>query len=160
MIDSENPYKKYKYCKYCGEPLEYDATRCKYCGSRLQTWGYGGDSGESSYYGDQRLQYQNVADLKQAYAGAASGLENSPVIEAQSKSLGNGVKVLLTVLFSVIPVVGQIAGIISALILMSSKDNRDKSSFGLSIFVSSIVMFVISCIVCYLLLLAYITLKA
>ncbi|MCX8131756.1 MAG: hypothetical protein N3I35_16885 [Clostridia bacterium] len=74
------------------------------------------------------------------------------------KPLGNGLKVFLTVISTVIPGFGQILGIIISIVLMNSEDEKygtDKKSFGLALLVSSLVMFVLSCISCFILLLAF-----
>lgn len=64
-------------------------------------------------------------------------------------ALGNGLKVFLTILFTVIPGIGQIAGIITAIVFMSSTD-QDRKSFGVAILVASLIMFVLSCLGCFI----------
>ncbi len=64
-------------------------------------------------------------------------------------SLSNGLKVFLTILFTVIPGIGQIAGIITAIIFMGSTD-QDRKSFGVAILVASLIMFVLSCLGCFI----------
>lgn len=63
--------------------------------------------------------------------------------------LSNGLKVFLTILFTVIPGIGQIAGIITAIIFMGSTD-QDRKSFGVAILVASLIMFVVSCLGCFI----------
>jgi len=68
-------------------------------------------------------------------------------------SLTNGMKVFITVISSVVPGLGQIAGIILAIIFMNSEDDVDKRSFGVALLVASLILFVIACFSCFLLIL-------
>lgn len=63
--------------------------------------------------------------------------------ETNSKPLSNGIKVLLTVLCSVIPMLGQAAGIVAALALMISHEDEDRRSFGRALLTASLILFVI-----------------
>lgn len=67
--------------------------------------------------------------------------------------LGNGMKVFLTILFTIIPGIGQLAGIITAIVFMNSTD-QDRKSFGVAILVASLILFVLSCIGCLILSIA------
>jgi len=67
--------------------------------------------------------------------------------------LSNGMKVFLTVLFTLIPGIGQIAGIITAIVFMNSTD-QDRKSFGVAILVASLIFFALSCIGCFILSIA------
>lgn len=73
--------------------------------------------------------------------------------EGDGTSLSNGMKVFLTILFTVIPGIGQVAGIITAIVFMSSAQ-KDRKSFGVAILVASLIMFVLSCIGCFILSIA------
>jgi hypothetical protein len=66
--------------------------------------------------------------------------------------LSNGMKVFLTVLFTLLPGIGQLAGIIAAIVFMNSDGDSDRKSFGVALLVASLVMFVISCIGCFILI--------
>lgn len=65
--------------------------------------------------------------------------------------MGNGMKVFLTMIFTLLPGIGQLAGIITAIVLMSSNDDSDRRSFGSALLVANIVMFVLSCLGCFIL---------
>ncbi len=65
--------------------------------------------------------------------------------------LSNGLKVFLTVLFTVLPGIGQLAGIITAIVFMSSDGDSDRKSFGVALLVASLAMFVLSCVSCFVL---------
>lgn len=67
------------------------------------------------------------------------------------KPLSNGMKVFLTVLFTILPGIGQLAGIITAIVFMNNEGDSDRKSFGVALLVSSLVMFVLACIGCFLL---------
>ena len=88
--------------------------------------------------GNERSPYQNSYQNRPA--------DNRP-------ALSNGLKVFLTILFTVIPGIGQIAGIITAIVFMGSTD-QDRKSFGVAILVASLIMFVFACLGCFILSIA------
>lgn len=61
-----------------------------------------------------------------------------------SKPLSNGMKVFLTIISTVIPGVGQLIGVIVAIIFMNSHEDKDRRSFGVALLVASLVFFVLS----------------
>ncbi|MEN6315386.1 MAG: hypothetical protein ABFD25_14215 [Clostridiaceae bacterium] len=63
--------------------------------------------------------------------------------------LSNGLKVFLTALFILIPGIGQLAGIITAIVFMNSEGDSDRKSFGVALLVLSLIMFVFACIGCF-----------
>ncbi len=63
-------------------------------------------------------------------------------------------KVFLTAACSVVPGLGQLAGIIISIILLNSEDNEDKKKFGASLMLSSVVTFAFQCIMIFLLVMA------
>lgn len=75
------------------------------------------------------------------------GYQNRPA--GDRSALSNGLKVFLTILFTMIPGIGQIAGIITAIVFMGSTD-QDRKSFGVAILVASLIMFVVSCLGCFI----------
>ncbi len=69
-------------------------------------------------------------------------------------ALSNGLKVFLTVLFTLLPGIGQLAGIITAIVFMSSEGDSDRRSFGVALLVACIIMFVLACIGCFIISIA------
>ena len=73
----------------------------------------------------------------------------------KSSPLSNGLKVFLTVICSVIPGIGQLAGIIISIVFMNTQDDvqdyADRRSFGLALLIACVVMFLLSCIGCFVL---------
>lgn len=67
--------------------------------------------------------------------------------------LSNGLKVFITVISSVIPGLGQLIGVIISITFINS-DDHDMRSFGTALLVSSMVLFVISCILFFIITLA------
>jgi len=63
--------------------------------------------------------------------------------------LSNGLKVFLTVLFTLVPGIGQLAGIITAIVFMSTEEDSDRRSFGVALLVSNLILFVLACIGCF-----------
>ncbi len=74
-------------------------------------------------------------------------------LRGDKEPLSNGLKVLLTVLFTILPGIGQLAGIITAIVFMNAED-KDRKSFGVALLVACLVMFVLACIGCFVLGLA------
>lgn len=68
--------------------------------------------------------------------------------------LSNGMKVFLTMLFTLIPGIGQLAGIITAIVFMNSEGDSDRKSFGVALLVASLIMFVFACIGCFIVVVA------
>lgn len=60
-------------------------------------------------------------------------------------SLSNGIKVFITVVTTTIPCLGQLVGVILAVLFLNSEE-EDKRSFGTALLIASLVFFVISCI--------------
>lgn len=60
------------------------------------------------------------------------------------KTMGNGLKVFLTVLFVIIPGIGQLAGVITAILMMNSDTDSDKRSFGTALLVACILVFILA----------------
>lgn len=125
-----------KKCNYCGEAVPADAGRCPYCGSILPTAEVAAapETGDEHAAGDNQIP-QNLPDGYREY---------------RKPPLGNGMKVFLTILFTMIPGLGQLAGIITAIVFMNADDDADRKSFGVAILVASLIMFVISCLGCFI----------
>ncbi len=79
--------------------------------------------------------------------------QQPPVYRSNSGKppMSNGLKVFLTMLFTLVPGIGQLAGIITAIVFMSSSGDDDRRSFGVAILVASLAMFVLSCLGCFVL---------
>lgn len=97
-----------------------------------------------------------TAQMNNAYRPNAGGgyPPNYNYNSGMKEPLSNGMKVFLTVLFTVLPGIGQLAGIIAAIVFMNSDGDSDRKSFGVALLVASLVMFVISCIGCFVLMIA------
>ncbi len=166
-----------KKCGFCGENIPARAGRCPYCGSILEVpfdnngavvqtevKPIGGDPG-----GQQEMEQQmgqnagtdgrqtgNSTQLHNAYRPYDGGgyPPDYNYSSGMKQPLSNGMKVFLTVLFTVLPGIGQLAGIIAAIIFMNSDGDSDRKSFGVALLVASLIMFVISCIGCFVIMLA------
>lgn len=77
--------------------------------------------------------------------------QQAPIYQSNNgkKPLSNGLKVFLTMLFTLLPGIGQLAGIITAIVFMSADGDTDRRSFGIAILVASLAMFVLSCVGCF-----------
>jgi hypothetical protein len=123
---------------------------------------------------EQDVEKPNVTNENTSFQGASLNRENhnsgnpysfesntnrrpdSPVYSGyqvnppQINRLSNNMKVFLTVV-STIPWIGQLIGIISAIVFMNSEYDADRKSFGLALLIASISLFVIvSCIGCFI----------
>lgn len=164
-----------KKCGFCGEDISGNARRCPYCGSLLEvkpdepspavpiqeTYNSGfdagispGDTGESvSVENESTMENKNIINpVEPPVRQQVSGYE--PPKPARKKPLSNARKVLLTVITSVIPGIGQLIGLITAIVFMNSEDDSDRRSFGVALMIASLIVFVVSCISCFILALA------
>ena len=115
-----------KKCGFCGEEIPTDAGRCPYCGSLTKN-----------------SPVDRIADF------------SNEQVESVRKPISNGMKVFLTILFTVIPGIGQLAGLITAIVFMNAEDDADRKSFGVALLIATIIMFVLSCIFCFVAFLAF-----
>lgn len=122
-----------KICNFCGESIPADAARCPYCASVLETAADGDTYGTGDTYGDMPGPGQ----------GMMRGRTRAP--------LSNGMKVFLTLLFALVPGIGPIAGIITAIAFMSSDEDSDRKSFGAALLVANLALFSLACLGCFLL---------
>jgi hypothetical protein len=60
------------------------------------------------------------------------------------KPLSNKTKVFLTAISSFVPWLGQLIGIIAAIVYMNSEDDEDRRSFGRALLASSLIVFLIT----------------
>jgi len=92
---------------------------------------------------DNTFRYDYKAGIK---AGDMhNGGYNKPVYGTEKKAPGNGIKVFITVLSTLIPGLGQVIGAITAIVMMNEKD-ADRKSFGSSLLAASIIVFIITCL--------------
>lgn len=170
-----------KKCMFCGESIPSGAGRCAYCGSILEvtvTQFDQPDETQTEMIHQENVETQHISenqgDAKPENTDTAQGQGTESHTQQQpyrpiqgnvgpnryynqptgdGNSLSNGMKVFLTILFTVIPGIGQVAGIITAIVFMSSAD-KDRKSFGVAILVSSLIIFVLSCIGCFIISIA------
>lgn len=117
-----------------------------------QAWqsGYGTGSDQQGQAGGQ-FGYQNQGpDTGGPYY---PGYEQHVMHNNGKAPLGNGMKVFLTLVFALLPGIGQLAGIITAIAFMSSNDDSDRRSFGSALLVANIIMFVLMCLGCFVFML-------
>lgn len=67
-------------------------------------------------------------------------------------SLSNGMKVFFTSMCNLLPGIGQLIGVIMAIVFMNAEGDADKKSFGVALLISSIVSFVLVSIACGILI--------
>ena len=166
-----------KKCNFCNEEIPVGTRRCPYCGSLLEVLvdedAFGisevKPSGEAS--GDMpevnEAPDADAAEVKEdmdktAFIPVNDGSYPRPSYkgatgprEYKRPPLGNGLKVFLTVIFTLIPGLGQLAGIITAIVFMNTDDDPDRKSFGVAILVASLIMFVLACIGCFIAAVAF-----
>ncbi|HOJ80085.1 MAG TPA: hypothetical protein PLG72_04465 [Clostridiales bacterium] len=160
-----------KKCGFCGESIPANATRCPYCASILEipvddSYARAGDGVTDDQGLDQEQQngfstgsdQQYPADRQPGYQDPNTS--NRPYYAEHRQSmmqnggkapLGNGLKVFLTLLFALLPGIGQLAGIITAIVFMSSSDDSDRRSFGSALLVANLILFILACLGCFVL---------
>lgn len=74
-------------------------------------------------------------------------VQNNPSPDGPKNTLSNGFKVFITMV-SVIPLIGQLVGIIMAIIYMNNEGDTDKKSFGKALLIGTLVIFLVLCICC------------
>lgn len=101
----------------------------------------------------------NMRRNQNAYNNYKSNASNTVPFNYERNTLSNGLKVFLTVICTIVPGLGQLAGIIVSIIFMNSPDyepdSADKRSFGLALLIACIIMFVIACISCFALIFVF-----
>ena len=106
----------------------------------------------------QMNQQEKVSDSKRYPVSQTENIEQ--LQNEETGTLSNGVKVFLTTLSTVIPGLGQLIGIIVAIVFMNAQGDKDKNSFGTALMISSIVVFVATFIFYFVLILTFSTLMS
>lgn len=103
---------------------------------------YGVNTQSSNYYQADAV---NNSVGSNPPTGYAYGLRNDDA-DTECKPLSNGTKVFLTSISTVLWI-GQLVGIIAAIIYMNSEYDADRKSFGVALMVASLIFFVVeSCL--------------
>ena len=108
-------------CPFCEEQIEDASSKCPFCGSNVE--------------------------VENAEGSTASNGEESQLMQENRKPLSNGLKVLLTMI-ATIPLLGQLVGIIMAIIYMNSEGDADRKSFGKALLIGTLVIFLVACLCC------------
>lgn len=144
-----------KKCNYCGEDIMFYLRRCPYCGSLLTQAEGSNVSGtiqDNSLNDDSdgeicQSAEKTVPEVTQPAYNYRTGQNMAP------HSLSNGMKVFITIISVTIPGLGQLAGIIIALLLMNTENDPDRRSFGTALLMASVIFFVVSSLLILLILL-------
>lgn len=146
-----------KKCEYCGEEIHANSKRCPFCGSILKnTFNEEGfeappipsdvpqEADDSGILKD--VPVNNMEDKPEGEGSIQPVSQAGPPNDTGSRHeiapLGNGIKVLLSII-SVLPGIGQLIGIIASIIYMSEEHDSDRKSFGKALLTASLVLFVI-----------------
>lgn len=162
-----------KRCCYCGEDVRQEMRRCPYCGSILDNAKKENPAAVSETECIQveqvnqdaepkpdmeevevRGSFEKANDQRETTDTGANEVWERPagarpsyaVPVRKSKGLGNGTKVFLTVVASVVPGIGQLVGLIVALVYMNAEEDGDRNSFGRALLAASLIMFVLTCV--------------
>jgi hypothetical protein len=169
-------------CSFCKEEISMGLRRCPYCGSLLdeikqESLESGPDNQKFSSDGDAAQMYmeqnddgtivikecEDISTCESKDKTEFEGLKNitqtqeipkSTYVNSPKSSLSNGLKVFLTVISTIIPGIGQLIGIIISVLLINS-DDADRNSFGVALMVSSLLFFLISCILAFIVIVAF-----
>jgi hypothetical protein len=161
----------WKKCDYCNEDIPADMRRCPYCGSLLRDVepegktheppDYAADNIESAAAGAENI-FQNVSvsvSGSEPVAGMADMhgkmiSQGTLVSKAAKNRISNGMKVFITIICTVIPGLGQLAGVIAAIVFMNDQEDADARSFGTALLISSVFFFIITCMFWFVILVA------
>lgn len=134
-------------CPYCEAPLEAGLSECPSCQKSI------------CYVDNSAPKAEPEApEVPKAEPEAASVTYSAPEQKVQfvkkiNPSLSNGVKVFLSVLTTVFGL-GQIITFIASIVFMCSSDN-DRKSFGCCLMIATVIMFVLSLIALFALILFF-----
>lgn len=117
------------FCTFCGEKIHEDFKRCPYCGSLLR-------NGKNTDYSSKNTNTNNFILVDESAEKEAS----------YTKVLSNKKKVFITASCTIIPCFGQLAGIITAIFFINAGEDNDRKSFGKSLLITCLIVFVISCL--------------
>lgn len=177
MDNSNEITKKCKYCgmdipadagrcSYCGSLLEVSVDRNVFTGTPAEETPQNPETEAAGFHSGQQPENSANNGFQPGAAPQfnAGGVPNQGGNYRQDyrqqykqpdydnynrKPLSNGLKVFLTVIFTLIPGLGQLAGIIAAIVFMNAHDDADRKSFGVALLVASVSMFVLTCIGCF-----------
>lgn len=162
-------------CPYCGSILEVeinnnynigsgnsspDNTNAPLDGNEQANYGQNSDSSDKSAY-DSNVQtggqqaYNEAGSQRPQQRIYMSSVQNNQYVPysrtnySNRKQMSNGIKVLLTAITAAIPGIGQLVGIIAAIVFMNAEDDSDRKSFGLALLVASLIFFIFACIGCF-----------
>jgi len=156
-----------KKCNYCGEKVALNSRKCPYCGSviEVKTEEIKNETIKSSIEANEEVSKAQTSEEKyndiQKASNVVNSITSSPLNnynysmqenKRKINPIGNGMKVFLTALSCVVPMIGQIAGIIIAIVFMNVKGDEDRKSFGVALLIVSIIMFVLTFIAFIILL--------
>lgn len=168
-----------KKCNFCGEEIFRELRRCPYCGSLLEIYkeNYTKDLTGNGATADAETSNEETTSKsvdfvlvknpseESANIAATKNLEESSEIQRVNKTaikehvkkstLSNGLKVFLTIISTVIPGLGQLAGIIISILFMNDEHDEDKRSFGIALLIASLVFFAISCVIFFIILITF-----
>lgn len=166
-------------CPYCGSILEVEInnnynisgnnglpnnTNEPLNGNEHANYGQNTDSSDKNTYdGNAQTggqQSYNEADgqrpQQRVYVSSVQNNKYVPYSQSRTnytsrKQLSNGIKVLLTAIAAAIPGIGQLVGVIAAIVFMNAEDDSDRKSFGLALLIASLIFFIFACIGCFVL---------
>lgn len=172
-----------KRCNTCGEESPGDLNYCRYCGSALP-FGRAEHKSEETQdlTGNHQFMESLKEESNMTMPISTGDGEDTSVVETKrignldyipisnqqriqtantsnrtltnKNSIPNGMKVLLSVICAVVPGLGQLICLILAIIFINTEGDEDKSSFGIALLVASLVLFVLTFIVFFLIMMA------
>lgn len=140
-------YNLNRKCTYCGEKIDENVGRCSYCGS-LTDKNIENDKEKNESDSSIRDNEATIQENEQPVNSSFQKGWYPSQLAHEKNQLSNGLKVFLTILSVVVPFLGQLAGIIIAIVYMNTSDDQDKRSFGIALLIASLVFFILSFMAC------------
>ncbi|WP_058485040.1 C2HC5-type zinc finger protein [Defluviitalea phaphyphila] len=147
------------YCKKCGKIIEDNIGKCPFCGAEI-------NNSNATYAIEEKIfkekdnQYidagskvieRSISDdsYEEVFKGHTKMSRKVNDNNYKVEPLNNWVKVTLSILILLIPVIGSIIDIIVAIVFMNNED-EDRKSFGYALLTYSIIFLVIFFVCCLL----------
>jgi len=104
----------------------------------------GDNFGQSTGWQKPQVQQAGMQDSKPYNPDVSGRYVNNKNDNDMRKPLSNGTKVFMVTLSNLLPGIGQLFGVISAIVFINAGEDKDRKSFGAALLISSVIAFVVT----------------